>query len=211
MSTNRCEWCSRPAPEGETRCEACGGPVHVIEPWVIECGWCFSSNRRDETAVCRSCGGPLPGIPGGHPGPRPPDAPRSIPARYRRRTLLWKNTFALVGAFFTVIMFWSLVFPLIGIPMWIYGHRKAKRWLEALERGTATRGRLQSVEKDLSQTINGRHPWKLAFEFDTPDGLRQGTIEAWDPVHGKRPPGEHLWVVYQPERQDHYALWPPLR
>ena len=211
MPIVRCEWCSRPAAEGETRCASCGGPVDALEPWVIECGWCHSSNRRDETATCKSCGGPLPSIPGGHPGPRPPDGPRVLPKGYRMRTLLWKNTFALVGAIFTVFFCWTIVFALVGLPIWIRGHRKAKRWLDALERGTPTRGTLRKVELDQTQSINNRHPYKLTIDYETPDGVQQGFVEAWDRVHGKRPPGEQMWVVYVPGKPNHFAVWPPLR
>ncbi len=211
MSSIRCEWCARPAAEGETRCATCGGPVDVLEPWVVECGWCSSSNRRDETATCKSCGGPLPGIPGGHPGPRPPDAPRELPKGYRWRTLLWKNTLALIGAIFTVFFCWTAIFALIGIPLWIYGHRKGQRWLEALEQGTPTRGTLRSVELDRSQSINNVHPYELTIDYETAEGTQQGTIEAWDRSHGQRPPGEQMWVVHVPGEPKHFAVWPPLR
>lgn len=207
----RCEWCASPAPAGDTRCAPCGGPVRVLEPRVLQCGWCGSSNRRDEMASCRGCGGVLPTIPGGDPGPRPPPAPRQLPAGYEGRVKLWKNVLVLLGVIFSVCFFWTLVFPIIGIPLWIVGAKKANRTIAALKYGVATSGRLREVRVDTSQHINGQHPWKIEFEYDTPDGVRTASVEAWDPSHADRVIGEHHWVVYVPGPDARVcAFWPPI-
>lgn len=206
----RCEWCTTPAVAGATSCAACGGPVRLLEPWVLECGWCGRSNRRDETPSCLGCAGPLPTIPGGHPGPRPPEAPRELPPGYPLRVLFTKNVFAIVGAAFTIPFCWTLVFPLAGIPLWVHGHRRARRWLDALERGFATGGEIVSIRQDRTQSINRRHPWRIEFEYETPGGRLKGHVEAWDPAHAQRVPGEHVWVVSAPGDPAVHALWPPV-
>jgi hypothetical protein len=207
----RCEWCAQPAAPGDTSCDSCGGPIRVLEPWVLDCGWCGCSNRRDETATCSRCGGPLPSIPGSHPGPRPPEAPRALPWGYRARSLLWKNTLALVGAMFTILFCWAVITPLIGIPMWVRAHRRARRRLDALVHGVPTRGQLLGVWLDGTQAINDRHPYRIEFEYETPGGPLRGAVEGWDPVHAQRPVGEHVWVVYLESQPEVHALWPPVR
>jgi len=193
-------------------CLACGAPLRTLQPMVVECGWCDASNHREQTASCHRCGGPLPALPGGEPGPAPPPVPRALPDGYRWRVLLWKNVIAFIGAAFSTVFAWSIIFPIIGIPMWIYGHRKGKRWLAALEGGRATRGRLTSVDYDRSQTSNGRHPWRIEYTFDLHEGGEaEGFCEAWDPAHAQRRPGDAVWIVYA--RQDERlasAVWPPL-
>ncbi len=211
LARNRCEWCGAEAAADAIRCEGCGGPVRLLEPWIVECGWCGSSNRRDQTGTCASCGGPLPSIPGGRPGPRPPDPDRTLPRGYKLRALVTRNVLALVGIIFTVVFFWTLLFPLIGIPMWVVGWRRARRQLHALEHGIPTRGRLTAVELDRTQHINGVNPYRVAYAYDTPDGTLPGSSEGWDRAHGRRPRGEHVWVVHDLTDPTIHALWPPIR
>jgi hypothetical protein len=182
-----------------------------LEPLVLECGWCGFSNRRDETARCVNCGGPLPPIPGGDPGPEPPPVPRVIPKEYRKRVMFKKNVLVILGMVFTLVFFWSGIFLIIGIPLWIVGHKKGKRKLDALANGTPTRGRILSVAVDYSTTINNEHPWKIEFEYDTPEGTKTASTQAWDPSHQNRPVGEHIWVVYVADKLDTHAIWPPIK
>jgi hypothetical protein len=195
-------------------CQSCGAPLRPLEPLVVQCGWCQASNRREQTAACVRCGGPLPALPGGEPGPRPPDVPRALPDGYRWRVLLWKNVTALIGAAFVIVFFWSVIFPLIGAPLWYFGHRKGKRWLLALETGRATRARLTRVALDRSQSANGQHPWRIEYSFDLhTGGIGSGFCEAWDAVNGQRREGDVVWAVYAYDQQGQLAsaIWPPLR
>jgi hypothetical protein len=195
-------------------CQSCGAPLRALEPLVVQCGWCQASNRRDQTATCGRCGGPLPALPGGDPGPRPPQVPRVLPQGYRWRTLLWKNIHSMIGASFVVLFFWTLLLPLIGLPLWYFGHRKGKRWLLALQTGRATRARLTRIELDVKQSINHQHPWRIEYGFDLHEGdTGQGYCEAWDEINGKRQVGDALWVVYARDDEGYLAsaIWPPLR
>lgn len=209
-----CAACGAETPGApETGCGACGAPLRVLEPMVVECGWCGRSNHRDRVARCVACGGPLPALPGGAPGPRPPATPRALPEGYVRRVRLWKNVLVIIGLVFTVLFCWTLVFPLIGIPMLVVGNRRALGRLHALRSGRATRGRITSVEIDRSETINGKHPWRITWEHDHHDGTRgEGACRVWDPVSARRAPGDAVWVVvaeWQGRRVQ--AIWPPLR
>lgn len=185
--------------------------MRLMGPCIIRCGWCGTSNRRDEKGSCVSCGGHLPPAPHGDAGPEPPRPPRALPSGYTWRVMVWQNVFVLIGAICTVALSWTVIFPLVGIPLWIYGHRKARRQLKALIAGDSVRGKLTVIETDYSQVINGRHPWRLKFEYETPDGTRPGTTTAWDEVHGERKPGEELWVVYVPGEPGVHSIWPPLK
>ncbi len=206
-----------PQPDDEEvapGCLGCGAPLRVLEPMVVDCGWCQAHNQRDQTAHCHRCGGPLPALPGGEPGARPPEVPRVLPKGYRWRVLLWKNVMAFIGMMFSTVFVWSVIFPIIGIPLWYFGHRKGKRWLHALINGRATRGRLTSVALDYSQTHNNKHPWRIEYSFDRHEGGEgQGFCEAWDPINGDRSVGDAVWVVYATDEGGHLAsaIWPPLR
>lgn len=197
----------------ETSCHACGAPLRVLEPMVVDCGWCGRSNHREQTAHCVSCGGPLPCLPGGDPGPRPPATPREMPEGYVRRIRLWKNVFVMIGLFFTVIFVWTVIFPLIGIPLLWWGNRKALDQLGALVDGRATRGRISSVAKDRSQTINNENPWRIDFTYDLHDGSSaEAHCHVWDATNAQRAAGDAVWVVYgEREGRRTAAIWPPLR
>ena len=112
---------------------------------------------------------------------------------------------------FTIPFFWTVIFPAIGIPMWIYGSRIAERKLRALTRGVPTRGRLISCSPDRTQNINGRHPWLLRYAFDTGHGTVEGTLNAWDDAHRLRNAGDVLWMVFVEAEADTSSIWPPLR
>lgn len=214
-----CANCGAATPDAQAQgaapgCGCCGAPLRALEPLVVLCGWCQASSRRDQTADCERCGGPLPALPGGEPGPRPPDTPRVLPPGYRWRVLLWKNVSAFIGAAFVVVFFWSVIFPLIGAPLWYFGHRRGKRWLLALETGRATRARLTRVALDRSQSINEQHPWRIEYQFDQHEGgSGRGFCEAWDALNGRRREGDAVWVVYARDATGHVAsaIWPPLR
>ena len=118
----------------------------------------------------------------------------------------------LIGIIFTVPFFWTVIFPLIGIPMWVLGRRRALGKLEALERGVAARAEITEVFIDGSVEINGRHPWVVAYTFQTEDGRRiEGRVRGWESSNRDREPGQPLWAVYVREDPDRNAIWPPIR
>jgi len=176
----------------------------------VECGWCGQSNPRDQESLCAKCGGPLPAAPGADPGAEPPPVPRTLPADYVKRLRYTKNAVTIVGIVITVILFWSLILPVLGVALWITGLKRAKRKMMALESGETVRGRLLNVTRDTSVQKKGRHPWRIAVAYDTPKGEYVGEIEAWDPAQAGRRSGDPVWVVYVKEEPDLFALWPPL-
>ncbi len=93
----------------------------------LPCSWCETLNRDPGRTNCVNCGGPLPALPaapGETPTRPPPPAPREVPLAYRRRVLLWKNVGVWIGLMFTIPFCWTLLFPLIGIPIGVIAYRR---------------------------------------------------------------------------------------
>ena len=192
-------------------CTACAQPLRVLEPTVVHCGWCSSSNQRHLVDHCDNCGGPLMALPGNDPGPKPPVLPRVLPKGYWMRAMVWGNVLVGIGLIFTIVFCWTLLFPMIGIPLGYFGWRKARRWLDALEKGVPTVGEITEVKLDRSQTSNKQHPWRIDFKFERHDGgTSDGYVEAWDDVNAQRKPGDRLWIVYVEDRPEAHAIWPPV-
>lgn len=206
-----CAHCGVVHASGPTECSYCGAPLRMLEPFALACGFCHAENRRDLVDHCARCGGPLPSLPRGNPGPPPPAWPRALPAGYASRERYWRNVFVLIGMVFTIPFFWTLIFPAIGIPLWIYGSRIAERKLRALTFGVPTRGRLISCFPDVTQQINGRHPWLLRYAFETGHGVIEADLNAWDDAHRLRSPGDVLWIVFVDGEANTSSIWPPLR
>ena len=201
---------ARTAVGADATCAYCGGGLRLLEPLAVECGWCAMSNRRDLTADCARCGGALPALPGGAPGPRPPDVPRQLPHGYESRVTIWKNVYTLIGVVFTVVFCWTILFPLIGLPFWVHGVRSARRKLAALRLGQPTGARITAIALDRSQQINQRHPWRIEYVFQTENGSGTGACQSWDASTERRRVGDALWVVHVPEQPGVSAIWPPI-
>jgi hypothetical protein len=206
----KCEWCLHVCDNEDLECIRCGGPIAVLEPWVLQCGWCTSSNRRDLTTHCNSCGGELPHIPGTPRTPAPPEKPRPIPRGYESRIRYWKNTQFLVGAIFMLFLP-TIIFPLIGIFLLRGAKKRADNQMASLRFGTATRGVIDEVEIDSSQHINHVHPVRIDYTFSTSEGDFYGYIISWDRSNLKRKVGEHVWVVCNPLNVEQNTIWPPIR
>jgi hypothetical protein len=121
-----------------------------------------------------------------------------------------RNALTIAGIVITVILFWSLILPVMGVTLWVYGLKRAKRKMMALEIGEAVRGRVLNVTQDTAVQKHGRHPWRIAMAYDTAKGEYVGEVEAWDPAQAGLRPGDSLWVVYVREEPDLFSIWPPL-
>lgn len=205
----KCEWCLNDSESNSLKCDNCGGPVTQIEPWTIQCGWCTSSNRRDLNINCLNCGGILPHIPGTLHLPKPPQAPRVLPAEYENKILYWKNVFFMIGAIF-MALFFTIIFPIIGFFLIRYGLKKAKNKIYALKNGIPTKGNIKNIYTDRSQTINGKNPLKIDYTFETNNGISEGSVIVWDESNLERKSGEYIWVVYNPKNKEQNCIWPPL-
>lgn len=206
----KCEWCLHESDNEDLQCTQCGGPIAVLEPWVLQCGWCGSSNRRDLRTNCQSCGGELPHIPGTPRLPEPPIVPRTLPHGYEKRVRYWRNVHFMIGAIF-MLFFFTIIFPIVGFFLLRYGLKRGESQIIALKNGVPTKGEITKVYIDNSQKINNVHPVRIDYTFNTPEGEHEGFVNVWDRQNLKRPIGEHLWVVFNKVDKDQNNIWPPLR
>ncbi|MFS4468058.1 hypothetical protein [Maribacter sp. 2210JD10-5] len=212
----KCAWCLTEATNNEANCPTCGGPIEILEPWILKCGWCGTSNRRDLVKSCENCGGELPSIPGLGRPPDPPKAPRFITEKLRQDIILYKNMEAGIGRILIIFGFLSLcvgvgiIFILTGLFFRNTGRKKAKTKLDVLRNGVPTKGVIQEIKKDLSRYENRIHPYLITYTFYTPKGGHKSEIVVWDSANWKRQKNEHLWVLFDIDDITKNTIWPPM-
>lgn len=189
------------------------------------CPWC-STNYVNWKSSCDQCGGPLARPPGMEIGPRPPDAPRSIPKRYARKVMWTSNFMTLVGLGFVAVgslftipflvnKLWvpSLIgmFFLVGggIMFWT-AFQAGRSRLRAFRYGKIVEGKVRSVRSDTSVSVNNQNPYKLIYHFPVGDTLQEGSIVTFDSTAWERQPGQPLWVLYDEKDPENSAIYPPL-
>lgn len=192
-----------------------GIPEIIQKAVQIECPWCKSVNRVINETHCKSCGGPLPAVSHDNSGIKrgapPPPPPRKLPAVYVRK-IKYGNTMFIIGIICIVPFFWSIIFPVIGFFLVRSGLRTAKRKIEALENGIKTEGILIDIYRDTRESVNGKHPWRLDYEFTTKTGhlIKSKKTGAWNSNNRYRKSDDKLWIVYIPENPEINAIWPPV-
>lgn len=204
------------------------------------CRWCTGLSNDPLETSCTSCGGPLPTLSAKllrenpelivtdadfaaiMPGKRP----RTLPAGYFSRHLLWRNFGFLwgsiwigIGCLFCVIsvpmlvvflllgvifFFVSLLVLAIGFAATFAGMVHPWRRLMALRSGLHAQGTVVDVRTDHN---NETH---ITYVFETPDGVHEGTAQTEDWLAAQREEGERVWIVYREHDPDQNALWPPL-
>lgn len=118
----------------------------------------------------------------------------------------------MIGIFFTIPFFWSVIFPVIGIILWRKGIREAQDELLPLEQGTPVIGEISAVNIDYSKRINNRNPRTIQFTFNANGRMYAGDVpNVMDPVELWKKPGDKIWVVYMPDNPDISSVWPPLK
>ncbi len=168
----------------------------------------------------------MPPPPGMELGEPPPPAPRELPKRFARRTLLTGNIavlvglgFCIVGAIFIIPMLivktWAVLFPLFffigGASMVNLGWKSGKQTLHAFRDGIAVRGSVHSITRDHTTTVNGQHPWKLTYHFPVDDRTQAGTLTSFSSTLSTFRFGQPLWILYLPEDHEASTLYPPIK
>lgn len=175
---------------------------------AVTCPWCRAFWQQRPGVDCGKCGGPLP-APAGEASlaAPPPPTPRKLPEAYRKNVMFYKNVHAIVGLVFLLV----IVLAPVGFFLWRHGRRQGRRTLEALERGIAAQGRIVGVTQVTTETINGRHPYRIEYAYlDAGGQERVGGAKSWDPSAVARRSGEPTWVVYVPGPEELSSLWPPV-
>ena len=168
----------------------------------------------------------MPLQPGMDPGPEPPIAPRILPPGFESRTKWSGNVaslvglvFFLVGSLLTTVMvitgnvlisLFPMLFVVGGLLFLRYGLVRASRTLRAFRDGVAVKGRIVSVDTDTSQTINGKNPWKLTYDFPVADERIKGTQTSFDSSVTLMKHGQPIWVLHLVTDPSQSTLYPPL-
>lgn len=179
----------------------------------IKCPWCKSEFLNPTFSNCPNCGGSLPLISAaGDPGEKPPMAPRELPKKYIRRVKYFGNVMSMIGFIFTVVFFWSIIFPIIGIFIWRKGIKDANDELIPLAQGDSTIGEIENIAVDYSKKINGRSPFTVTFLFTANGQKYRGSVgNIFDNIDIQKQPGDKVWVVYMPQNPELSSIWPPLK
>ena len=170
----------------------------------------------------------MPPPPGMDAGPEPPPPPRKLPQGFALRvrfTRNWMLIAGLVSLFIALSMinalldfrslgaaFLPILFLLGGIGGITQGVQHASRVLDAFRNGIAIKGKVGSVSEDTQTTVNGKHPWKIAYTFESGGHCHDGRVTTFDVETANRlwggPPAWVLVVEGNPERN---TLYPPIK
>ncbi|MFN8283905.1 MAG: DUF3592 domain-containing protein [Chitinophagales bacterium] len=185
----------------------------------VTCPWCKSYySSYPLSPNCVNCGGPLPKAIGADKGEKPEEPPRVLPKKFVHQVMYWRNTHSLIGIVFIAIgipttfaMGFGLIFLAVGIFLYRYGRKVGQEKIQALSNGVAVDGTITEIYQDTSQSINGRHPYIIKYQFTTREGAQQAdSVTSWDDNSTLRNHGDGIWIVYIPENPTISSPWPPI-
>ena len=168
----------------------------------------------------------MPRPPGMDLGPAPPDAPRTLPMGFEFRQKWSRNVgvlvglgFMFIGGFMLAVLIkvktWAAVVPgmffLIGFFLFRYGKKIGVNTVRAFRHGIATEGKVASINLDTTQSVNGRHPWRLVYHFTADGEEREGILTSFDSTLAGRSTGQPLWVLYLRDDPEQCTIYPPLK
>ncbi|MCW7469256.1 hypothetical protein [Leptospira kanakyensis] len=179
---------------------------------TIQCPWCKTQYPNTKLTNCTNCGGTLEySFNSDDLGSEPPNAPRVLPTKFKRRIKYTGNVMTLIGIIFTIPFFWTILFPIIGIYCWRRGLRTANDELIPLEQGKATVGEIIDIRKDYTQSLNGKSPTIVEFVFEVSGKKYTGNVgNIYESVHLTKKIGDKLWIVFMPKEPEISSVWPPL-
>ncbi len=206
-----CPWCGTSYTEFRSKCSSCGAslplpprtvPIAVDEEW------------EQDLAV-------------------PPPPPRAVPHNYVWRLLSADAksvvgliltpigaVFAPLGLMLTLTVVAAPVgipFLAVGTPMLIAGlllfarsYQAAQQATNVLATGEAVLGRIVEVDENLSVSINGRHPWRIRYQFPVEGHELEGTVHTLQPPGPGQQPGRPTYVLIAPGNPTQNTIYPPL-
>ncbi len=179
---------------------------------VVKCSWCETVVPESSFINCPNCGGNLSLSNGSDPGPPPPPTPRFLPKQFVKRIKYSGNVYTILGMIFTIPLFWTIIFPIIGIILWKKGARTANEELNPLMNGIATEGTITNIRQNLSIQINGRSPYVVEFVFDFQGRKVTGDVgNIFDSSVLIKKPGDKVWVVFLYDKPEQSSIWPPMK
>lgn len=150
------------------------------------------------------------------PAPRPLDKEIERDcARHGRTARLFGLIWACIGLGIAAIagalgsaggFVWGVI-GLAGALLWLVGWSHQRRARRVYVDGVEARGHVVGVAQDRRIRVNGKHPWRVEYEFSTDT---EGTIKDKLLFWGERPlaePGQRVIVLYDRERPSRSVLW----
>ena len=204
---------------------------------IIICPWC-GTNYLAFQSNCKHCGGALQAVedntaslgPEETP-PTPPLAPRPVSERYVWRLLsadsLWiaALVLGLLGVVFSQLgagLVIGIITGLVGIPILLLGvsllgiggwalmwrYQEARKVVDVLRVGEATRGQIVEIQQDHSVSVNGQYPWVIRYQF-VADGLdHEGKVTTLNQPGQQLQAGRAVCVLYLPTAPKWSSIYP---
>ena len=126
-----------------------------------------------------------------------PDA--SIPIEVSSLKPEWSRVEGSSRASFGYAGLFTLVFPLVGLLLAGLAIRSNRREIRAFVHGEAAKGKVVYFGPDTSVRVNGRNPWKVAWEFRVEEQVYTGSLGSMSMLAleelGKQ---QELVVLYDP-------------
>ncbi len=204
-----CPWCGTGYLAFRSNCQNCGGPL--------------PGDGLDGTSAVPSDQLPIP-----------PAAPRPISDRYLWR-LLSTDGWSIAGAVLGVL---GLVFSpvgaglllaahaavtaFVGIPFLVLGlaflvtagislgwrYQEMKKVVGVLREGSPTQGRVTDVSENYSERINGRHPWRIGYEYQVDGSSYAGKVSTLNAPGQQLQAGAAVTVLYLPAEPARSSIYP---
>ncbi|MDY0058856.1 MAG: hypothetical protein RBU45_03520 [Myxococcota bacterium] len=102
----------------------------------------------------------------------------------------------------------ALAFPLVGSVLLAAAIRTNRREIRAFVRGRATWGKVTQAGPDFSVRVNGRHPYRVEWEFRLGDRSFSGSLSSMDPRELEEfATAARVVVLYDPAQPAANTLW----
>jgi hypothetical protein len=100
-------------------------------------------------------------------------------------------------------------FPAVGGTLATIGFVRAARFKRLYRHGRAVDAVVTHADLDTSIKINGRSPYRLSFQYRTPDGVtREGRASRMRVRPDLRLPGARVFALYDERAPERATLWP---
>lgn len=102
----------------------------------------------------------------------------------------------------------ALVFPIVGLGLFVSAVRSNRREKRAYVHGQPATARVVRAGPDTTTTINGRHPFKIDWEFSVADGVYTGSLAHMDASELRDlAEAKQITVLYDPEDPSANSAW----
>lgn len=169
----------------------------------------------------------MPPLPGMTLGEEPPHAPRELPKGFATKQKWLGNPLSMVGGIFMLVggvqfvvfifvlplvSFFPLLFLGLGYVIFHFGRKNAMRTLNAFQFGRAVKGSITEVHLDTAMRVNGQHPWRIGYSFQTADGTtHEGFARTFDGSAQDRQRGQPVWVLVVEDLPEENTIYPPVK